>query len=107
VKATYANNRTSNAADKYYKSLAYKVEKTTGSYDKSRAERARKKGYEGMAAKYEESYKKAAGVKVRNAAKATISKGQKALSNLFKSKTTVTVTSNLMPAGTKKTIKKN
>lgn len=36
----------------------------------------------------------------------TVAKGRKAIDNLFKSETTITITSNLMPAGTKKIIKK-
>lgn len=82
AKAQDANDKYGHAGTKYYKSLAYKVEKATGSYDKSRAERARKKGYDGLAEKHEEAYKKSVGVK----AKATIEKGRQAIANLFKKK---------------------
>lgn len=45
--------------------------------------------------------------KAEKTAKATVAKGEQILKNMFKTKTTVTVTSNLMPPGTKKTIKSN
>lgn len=44
-------------------------------------------------------------IELSDAGKA-VAKGEKLLKEFFSSKTTVTVTSNLMPAGTKKTIKK-
>jgi hypothetical protein len=40
-------------------------------------------------------------------ASATVAKGEQILKNMFKTKTTITVTSNLMPPGTKKTVKSN
>ena len=84
AKAERAVNKSSNAADKYYKSLAYKVEKATGSYDKSRAERARSKGYEGIAEKHDEAYKKSAVVTVKTAAQETVAKGEAFINSLFK-----------------------
>lgn len=107
-----ANHRSSYSAEKYFKSPAYKVDKLTGDFDKSRAERARKKGYEGMAEKYEESYKKSAGAKAKTkvsqlskSAKSTVDKGKAAIKNLFsKSKPKVTVTDTF--TGKKRTPKK-
>lgn len=52
-------------------------------------------------------YNKSLFGKTEKTAKQTVAKGEKILKEFFSSKTTVTVTSNLMPAGTKKTIKKN
>lgn len=93
AKATYANNKYGNAGTKYYNSLAYKVEKATGSYDKSRAERARSKGYEGIAERHEEAYKKSAGAKAKTkvsqiskSAKSTVAKGEQILKEFFKKK---------------------
>lgn len=90
AKAQDANDKYGHAGTKYYNSLAYKVEKATGSYDKGRAERARKKGYESMAEKHEEAYKKSAGAKAKTkvsqiskSAKSTVAKGEKILKDFF------------------------
>lgn len=67
AKAQDANDKYGHAGTKYYKSLAYKVEKATGAYDKGRAERARKKGYDGLAEKHEEAYENSIGAKANSA----------------------------------------
>lgn len=67
--------------------------------------------YGRMAAKAEHDYytKSLKGISesAPGKAKATVAKGEQILKNMFKTKTTVTVTSNLMPPGTKKTVKSN
>lgn len=52
-------------------------------------------------------YNKSLFGKTEKTAKSTVAKGEQILKNMFKTKTTVTVTSNLMPPGTKKTVKSN
>ena len=52
-------------------------------------------------------YNKSLFGKTEKTAKQTVAKGEKLLKEFFSSKTTVTVTSNLMPPGTKKTVKSN
>lgn len=98
AKAQDANDKYGRAGTKYYNSLAYKVEKATGSYDKSRAERARKKGYDGLAERHEEAYNKSAGAKAKKSAekaasiaKEKVSRGQKLIDKLLHPETKVTV----------------
>lgn len=108
AKAQEANNRYGNAGTKYYNSLAYKVEKATGAYDKGRAERAHKKGYEGLAERHEEAYKKSAGYKtqkVKDLAKDTVKRGANFIKNLLTPQETVTMVNSL--GDTTKTVIKN
>jgi hypothetical protein len=116
AKAQYANNKYGSAGTKYYNSLAYKVEKATGSYDKSRAERARKKGYDSLAEKHEAAYEKSAGAKakksaakVKSLATDSVQRGQEKIKKLFSSETKVTHKSNVISGKASKstTVKTN
>lgn len=69
--------------------------------------RAKDAAYAGRKAAEAESnyYNKSLFGKTEKTAKQTVAKGEKILKEFFSSKTTVTVTSNLMLSGTKKTVK--
>lgn len=91
-KLNFDSNEREKAKSNYYnKSLAGKVDKAIGrdAFDHDAKMRREKK------------------TQVSKAAKATVAKGEQILKNMFKTKTTITVTSNLMPPGTKKTVKSN
>lgn len=98
------------AARKYRKKAENSIgEKVTGKRSKAKMDAAEKRFKETDKLTDYWEYnreKKKHNKSVKGISENVAAKGREALSNLFKSKTTVTVTSNLMPAGTKKVIKK-
>lgn len=89
------------------------VKKTGTPEDVARAENNKRywtetgRGERRTAYELQKKYNKTPIGKVEKTAKQTVAKGEKLLKEFFSTKTTVTVTSNLMPPGTKKTVKSN